>query len=59
MQTFSITGTFHGAFISAFSEGMARAAFHRKYNGESIIAVRNSTTGKWLQNSSYSDCVYW
>ena len=36
-QTWSVTGTFHGAIIFCYSEGEARRIFHKRYNGESII----------------------
>jgi hypothetical protein len=35
-----VTGTFHGSWVFAKSEGEARRAFHRHYNGESILSVR-------------------
>jgi hypothetical protein len=37
MNTYVVTGTFHGSIISARTEGDARRAFHKHYNGESII----------------------
>lgn len=40
MYVFVITGTFHGAYVQANSEGEARHAFHSRYNGESIIRVK-------------------
>lgn len=40
MKTFAVTGTFHGSIVSATSEGNARREFHRYYNGESIICVK-------------------
>lgn len=40
MNTYAVTGTFHGSIIYANSEGEARRAFHRCYNGESIICVK-------------------
>jgi adenosylmethionine-8-amino-7-oxononanoate aminotransferase len=37
-----VTGTYHGSHIYARSEGDARRAFHRYYNGESIVHIRDS-----------------
>lgn len=37
MNTYLVTGTFHGAIVSADTEGEARRIFHKYYNGESII----------------------
>jgi hypothetical protein len=39
MKHYSVTGTFHGAIVEAKTEGDARRAFHRHYNGESILHV--------------------
>lgn len=39
LKCFAVTGTFHGSFVYAKNEGDARRAFHKKYNGESIITV--------------------
>ena len=39
MTIYAVTGTYHGSLIEASSEGDARRAFHRIYNGESIICV--------------------
>lgn len=39
-KTYAVTGTFHGSFVVAKTEGDARRAFHKKYNGESIIDVK-------------------
>lgn len=36
---FLVTGTLHGSHVYATSEGNARRAFHKCYNGESIIDV--------------------
>ena len=41
IKVFAVTGTFHGSIIYAFSEGDARREFHKKYNGESIITVKD------------------
>jgi len=43
MNTYAVTGTFHGSIVYAKSEGEARRAFHTKYNGESIISVKKTT----------------
>lgn len=40
-SVFAVTGTFHGSIVVAKTEGEARRIFHRKYNGESIIAIKN------------------
>jgi hypothetical protein len=39
MKAFAVTGTFHGSIVYADTEGAARRAFHKKYNGESIVHV--------------------
>lgn len=39
MNTYAVTGTFHGSIVYANSEGDARRAFHNYYNGESIIYI--------------------
>lgn len=39
-KIFAVTGTFHGSIVYAKSEGDARRAFHNKYNGESILQVK-------------------
>lgn len=39
-NTYAVTGTFHGSIIFAYSEGDARRAFHKHYNGESIITIK-------------------
>lgn len=44
MKAFAITGTFSGSIVFAKTEGDARRAFHKKYNGESIIHVRKFTS---------------
>ncbi len=38
MKLFFVTGTFHGSHVYAKMEGDARRAFHKKYNGESILS---------------------
>ncbi len=40
---YAITGTYHGSIIQAKSEGDARRVFHKLYNGESIIIVKDIT----------------
>jgi hypothetical protein len=40
MKTYAVTGTAHGAIIDAETEGQARRLFHKKYNGESIIQIK-------------------
>ena len=41
MKIYAVTGTFHGSIIEAKSEGDARRAFHKAWNGESIITVKD------------------
>lgn len=36
---YMVTGTFHGSWIEAETEGEARRVFHKQYNGESIIHI--------------------
>lgn len=39
-KRYSVTGTFHGSIVFAYSEGDARRIFHSYYNGESITHLR-------------------
>jgi hypothetical protein len=39
MKIYAVTGTYHGSIIWANSEGEARRAFHKQWNGESITHV--------------------
>jgi hypothetical protein len=39
MNTYFITGTYHGSIIQAPTEGAARRSFHRAWNGESITSM--------------------
>jgi len=39
MNTYAVTGTFHGSIVYANCEGDARRAFHKKYNGELITHI--------------------
>jgi len=43
-QTFAVTGTRHGSIVYAVTEGDARRALHKRYNGESIITVTKRKT---------------
>lgn len=43
LKTWAVTGTFHGSIIEAFTEGEARYIFHKFYNGESIIHIKDLT----------------
>lgn len=43
IKVFAVTGTFHGSIIYAFSEGDARRTFHKSWNGESILIVKDIT----------------
>ena len=40
MNTYIVTGTLHGSIVYAKNEGEARRAFHKAWNGESIISVK-------------------
>ena len=40
MNTYLITGTYHGSIVYAPTEGDARRAFHAKYGGESIVHLK-------------------
>jgi hypothetical protein len=40
-KTYAVTGTFHGSIIEAYTEGEARRIFHKHYNGESILFIKN------------------
>ncbi len=40
MRVFAVTGTFHGSIVECTTEGEARRIFHRHYNGESILSIR-------------------
>ena len=50
MNIYAVTGTFHGSIIEAKSEGEARRAFHKFYNGESIVHVKCLTNKNRLSN---------
>ena len=39
-QLWLVTGTFHGSWVYAKTEGDARKAFHHYYGGESIIHIK-------------------
>jgi hypothetical protein len=45
MNTYAVTGTFHGSIIFANSEGEARRLFYKFYNGESILCVKLKPKG--------------
>jgi len=38
--TWAVTGTYHGSLIESKTEGEARRAFHKHYNGETIIHIK-------------------
>lgn len=40
-KVYAVTGTFHGSIIYARTEGEARKLFHKAWNGESILKVKN------------------
>lgn len=44
MKAYAVTGTFHGSIVYADSEGAARRAFHKYWNGESIVNIKCSPT---------------
>lgn len=54
-----ITGTFHGSYIHAATEGEARKIFHDRYNGESIIHVVRMFDGKILQHAHTDEVENW
>ena len=39
LNSYAVTGTFHGSIVIANSEGEARRIFHDYYNGESITSI--------------------
>lgn len=41
MKIYAVTGAFHGSIIQAKSEGEARRLFHKSWNGESIITIKD------------------
>jgi hypothetical protein len=43
MKIYAVTGTYHGSIITAYTEGDARRAFHKYYNGESILYIKTIT----------------
>ena len=45
LKTYAVTGTFHGSIVYAKTEGDARRAFHKKYNGESITNLKEGKNG--------------
>lgn len=40
MKPWAVTGTFHGSYVVAKSEGEARRKFHEWWNGESILYIK-------------------
>jgi hypothetical protein len=40
MNTYAVTGTYHGSIIYADTEGEARRLFHSHYGGESITHLK-------------------
>ena len=44
MKTYAVTGTFNGSIVVAKNEGEARRVFHKRYNGESILLVKDIST---------------
>jgi hypothetical protein len=45
MNTYAVTGTYHGSIIFALTEGDARRRFHAQYNGESITHIVKKQKG--------------
>ena len=43
-KIYAVTGTLHGSIIEAINEGQARKIFHKKYNGENILLVKDIST---------------
>lgn len=43
MKIFAVTGTYHGSIIWCKNEGEARKIFHKQWNGESIIGLKDIT----------------
>ena len=43
-KVYAVTGTFNGSIVFASSEGEATRVFHKKYNGESILLVKDIST---------------
>ena len=41
LRVFAVTGTFHGSIVECYTEGDARRAFHKFWNGESILQVKD------------------
>ena len=44
MKRYNVTGTKHGSIIIAKNEGEARKLFHEKYNGESILSSKDTSS---------------
>ena len=42
-KNYAVTGTRHGSIVTAISEGEARRIFHKYYNGESILSVKETS----------------
>jgi len=40
-KVYAVTGTFNGSIVFAKNEGEARRVFHKRYNGESILLVKD------------------
>lgn len=47
VKFFAVTGTYHGSFVEAESEGEARRIFHRYYNGESILHIKEISAAQF------------
>lgn len=43
VDCWAVTGTFHGSIINTKTEGDARRAFHKCWDGESIIYIKRLT----------------
>lgn len=44
LKVYAVTGTYHGSIVYAYTEGEARRSFHKQYNGESILVVKDIST---------------
>ena len=40
-KIYAVTGTLHGSIIETINEAQARSIFHKAYNGESILYVKD------------------
>jgi len=50
LKHYAVTGTFHGSLVSCYSEGEARRIFHKAWNGESIIHIKEITAYQMMRS---------